>query len=138
MLSPNAQSQWYEIWIYAHPDHREPVQECGMFQSELEAVRMGARLSLWLHEDILTEPLFEMCASLEDRMAIIFLADSLRKMGIDPKRVMVTARPLASHDNAESAVRANWRNIDPDDDDGDDADDSTPVLVPDGGEMVVS
>lgn len=100
IVSPVTVSGVWEVWLYASPAFRQSVQECGSFRSEGDAVRVGAAVRLWLQLNVWSEdvfgPVFAANPDAEfpdtDRNLLMGLPRSLRDRGIDPARVLVTAR----------------------------------------------
>jgi hypothetical protein len=100
----------WEIWCFAGetPSQptglRMPVPEAGSFANEGDAVRQSHRVSNFLHETP-AHARFDAAAMLagadgvgvEDTLALLELPDFLRRLGVDPKRVFVTATPVPNH-----------------------------------------
>ncbi len=145
MLSQMLVSQQFEIWVYAKPDFRMPLQCCGLFGSEREACEFGALVRTWLRDRVWSprfEALFE-----DDREELWGLLDFIsRVMGYDPTTTLVTARKVPhdhpARDNAPMGTPGEHWRLDaghappasPDDDDSDgdddDSDDHTPLEPP--------
>lgn len=141
MVSPANAVEQHEIWLYAPPGTRMPVEACGLFGSEREACRVGARVRDWLRLGVWAA---EFDALPDDAVQELYLLrfTLARGMGVDLSRVLVTARPYpaAGGDNAPLVVTfGRWRTdaggalagpVGTDDDDDGDADDDTPLAPP--------
>lgn len=104
VLSPETVVREWEIWLYGRPGYRSPVAECGSFGSEGEACRVGAAVSLYLRlgvwsESVLGPVLDARPDAANERAWLRCLPDELRRAGVDPARVLVTARPTVAGDN---------------------------------------
>lgn len=109
MLSARPTTLQFEIWLFARPDHREHVRECGAFESEAAAARFAARLRMWLHTGVCSEAMFTNCLDADDRTALLTLHGYLRGRGIDPCLTCVEAIRVPANDNA---ARAPWESAD--------------------------
>lgn len=110
----------WEIWLFARPNFRQPVTECGLFRAadashlaghmaEASAVRMAARLRIWVHEGVWSENLADNASDPDDVRELLLLRESLQAQHIDPARVLVDAKRIdLTHDNAESEIPAGW------------------------------
>ena len=92
MVSPVQAPVQFEIWLYAKPSFRMSVAECGFFRSEEEACRVGALVRMWLQLGIYGPELRAAIPKRKDRKALFMLPEVLLDCGVDPARVLVTAR----------------------------------------------
>lgn len=126
MLSQSPAATLYEVLIFAPPDHREEVRECGVFVSEGAADQMATRLRMWLHQGVLSEALFANCGDAADRETLLTLRDSLCERGIDPALTVIegSVRQRNGQDIRTPWEARGWNPHDPDHDgDTDDAPD---------------
>lgn len=119
LLARTSVATW-EIWLYARPDYADPVSACGLFRAadgsslaahntEAIAVRMAARLRIWLHEGVWSENLADNARDRDEVRDLLLLRESLQAQGIDPVTVHVTAKRVdVGHDNTESQVPRGW------------------------------
>lgn len=98
----------YEVWIFASPDFRQPVQSCGLFHEEQGAVHAASLLRDYLHIGVWNDNIADNADGLEDVLDLRVLPEHLHAAGIDPARVLVTAvrRVPGQSDNA---IAADWR-----------------------------
>jgi hypothetical protein len=140
MLSPVTAAVKYEVWLYARPAFRQPVQCCGLYGSEDEACRVGARVRDWVRLGVFPSDLHD--ALPDDDLEDLYLLrlSLLRGFGIDLSRVLVTVRKVGGGfgDNAPlGAEGEHYRldgahaatDLDDDDDKPDDGTDATTPIV---------
>lgn len=114
-VSPKSVSQHYEVWLFASPDYRQPVQECGVCANELDAVHAARFLTQYLHGGPFNENMLDCSPDpVGDEIPLRLLPVSLAEQGIDPTRVYVGAIqvPFAGGDNAvpvPAEALAEWR-----------------------------
>lgn len=91
MVSTKTAASSWEIWIFAAPDFRLPVSECGFYRSERAAVHAADLLRRWVRDGQWSDNLADGCEDRDEVTALLTLRETLHDCGVDPGRCVVQA-----------------------------------------------
>jgi hypothetical protein len=89
LSSPETSVDCFEIWLWARPDHKIHVGECGSFRSEGDAERVAGYVRMWLQTRVWMAELTAAMPDRDDQLSLFALPEVLRAWGIDPALTVV-------------------------------------------------
>lgn len=105
MVSTAKANACYEIWIFAAPDFRLPVSECGFYRTERAAVHAADLLRRWVRFGQWSDNLADGCEDRDEVTALLTLRETLHDCGVDPARCLVQAVEAGRVPDSQVALR---------------------------------